>query len=144
MTHKNSGGDSGQIRQICKKKKAPNCLTLKLRTGSNVRNQMKTARRLPSPWFATTLTLGLIASLAAQAGVNAPAGFTALYNGKDLAGWRGGDTFDHRKYLAMPEADRSRQDAAWTADMQAHWRAEGDELVNDGQVRYHHEGLRGF
>ena len=25
-----------------------------------------------------------------------PPGFVALFNGKDLSGWRGGDTFDHR------------------------------------------------
>ena len=31
----------------------------------------------------------------------------ALFNGKDLTGWRGGDTFDHRKLLAMP-AERAR------------------------------------
>src|SRR5437867_2862280 len=65
-----------------------------------------------------------------------PAGFTALFNSKDLAGWRGGDTFDHRKYLAMAEDKRAEQDAKWTADMSQHWRAEGDELVNDGHGRY--------
>ena len=31
-----------------------------------------------------------------------PAGFVALFNEKDLSGWRGGDTFDHRKLLEMP------------------------------------------
>ena len=36
-----------------------------------------------------------------------PAGFTALFNGTDFSGWRGGDTFDHRAWLAMPEAERS-------------------------------------
>src|SRR5688572_6262350 len=65
-----------------------------------------------------------------------PKGFTALYNGRDLAGWRGGDTFDHRKWLALPETDRARLDAEWTADMRAHWRAEGPELVNDGKGKY--------
>jgi hypothetical protein len=65
-----------------------------------------------------------------------PKGFTALFNGKDLAGWRGGDTFDHRKYLAMPAEQRVDQDAKWTADMKAHWRAEGDDLVNDGHGKY--------
>ncbi len=74
--------------------------------------------------------------MAAAQTVTPPRGFTALYNGRDLSGWRGGDTFDHRKYLAMPEADRAAQDAAWTADMQAHWRAEGSELVNDGAGKY--------
>jgi len=82
--------------------------------------------------------LAIVMATAVLAGqtVAPPAGFTALYNGRDLTGWRGGDTLDHRKYLAMPEADRAMQDAAWTADMQAHWRAEGAELVNDGKGKY--------
>lgn len=72
----------------------------------------------------------------------APAGFTALFNGKDLAGWRGGTTFDHRKLLEMPEAERAAQIAKWTAtltelkDGKPHWRAEGGVLVNDGQGGY--------
>ena len=65
-----------------------------------------------------------------------PPGFKALFNGKDLDGWRGGDTFDHRKYLAMPEDKRLEQDANWTDDMKAHWRAENDEFVNDGKGKY--------
>jgi hypothetical protein len=65
-----------------------------------------------------------------------PAGFTALYNGKDLTGWRGGDTFDHRKLLAMSEADRAARIAKWTETMRAHWTASGEELVNDGQGAY--------
>lgn len=72
----------------------------------------------------------------ARAEVTAPAGFVALYNGRDLAGWRGGDTYDHRKWLALPEAERTKLDAEWTADMRKHWRAEGDELVNDGFGKY--------
>ncbi len=43
-----------------------------------------------------------------------PAGFTALFNGKDLTGWRGGTTFDHRKLLEMSEADRAEQIRKWT------------------------------
>jgi len=65
-----------------------------------------------------------------------PAGFTALYNGTDLTGWRGGDTFDHRKLLAMSEPERAAQIAKWTATMRAHWTAQGEELVNDGQGAY--------
>lgn len=64
----------------------------------------------------------------------------ALFNGKDLAGWRGGSTFDHRKLLAMSEEDRARQITRWTATMTAtnaktgkpHWYIENGELVNDG------------
>src|SRR5437016_12591611 len=66
----------------------------------------------------------------------APPGFVALFNGKDLTGWRGGETFDHRKYLEMPADKRAEQDAKWTADMKQHWRVENDELVNDGNGKY--------
>jgi len=72
----------------------------------------------------------------AAAAVSPPAGFMALYNGRDLTGWRGGETHDPRKWLALPEAERARLDAEWTADMRRHWRAEGDELVNDGAGKY--------
>jgi hypothetical protein len=68
--------------------------------------------------------------------VKPPKGFVALYNGVDLTGWRGGDTEDHRKYLAMPDDARAKRDELWTADMRAHWRADGKELVNDGKGRY--------
>ena len=60
-----------------------------------------------------------------------PPGFVALFNGRDLSGWRGGDTFDHRKWLAMPEAERTAKNAEWTADMRKHWRVENGELIND-------------
>ena len=65
-----------------------------------------------------------------------PPGFTALFNGKDLTGWRGGDTFDHRKLLALPPAEREAQIAKWTTSMREHWRAENGELINDGQGAY--------
>ncbi len=65
-----------------------------------------------------------------------PAGFTALFNGQDLTGWRGGDTFDHRKLLAMPADQRAAQIAKWTETMKAHWTAQNGELVNDGQGAY--------
>jgi hypothetical protein len=61
-----------------------------------------------------------------------PAGFTALFNGKDLAGWRGGETFDHRKYAAMPDAEKQK----WTDDMLKHWKVEAGELLNDGNGKY--------
>jgi len=65
-----------------------------------------------------------------------PPGFTALFNGTDLAGWRGGDTFDHRKWLDMPAAEREAKDKEWTADMRKHWSVEDGELVNDGHGKY--------
>jgi hypothetical protein len=59
-----------------------------------------------------------------------------LFNGTDLTGWRGGDTFDHRKLLEMPEDKRAEQIAKWTKSMKDHWRAENGELVNDGNGAY--------
>lgn len=82
------------------------------------------------------LTALLVSVTALEAAVAPPKGFTALYNGRDLSGWRGGDTFDHRKWLAMEGAERVAKETEWTADMKQHWRAEGDELVNDGQGKY--------
>lgn len=65
-----------------------------------------------------------------------PAGFTALFNGYDLAGWRGGSTFDPRKLAEMPEDQRQAQIDKWTATMKEHWRVENAELVNDGKGDY--------
>jgi hypothetical protein len=86
--------------------------------------------------FISCAGLLLLIGLSARAEVTPPAGFTALYNGRDLSGWRGGDTFDHRQWLALPAAERAAKDAEWTADMLKHWRADGDELVNDGSGKY--------
>src|SRR4051812_5449862 len=85
---------------------------------------------------ALLLCAALFTPTASQAQVSPPAGFTALFNGKDLAGWRGGDTFDHRKLLAMPEDKRAEQIAKWTETMKAHWRADNNELINDGYGAY--------
>lgn len=65
-----------------------------------------------------------------------PPGSITLFNGNNLDGWRGGDTFDHRKLLAMPAAERTAQIAKWTESMKAHWRVENGELINDGQGSY--------
>lgn len=70
--------------------------------------------------------------------------FVPLFNGKDLTGWRGGETYDHRKLLALPEEKRAEQLAKWNASMLAtnsktgkpHWYAEKGELVNDGFGAY--------
>lgn len=88
--------------------------------------------KIPSRLLCSLFALASVATAA----VNPPAGFTALYNGKDLTGWRGGNTLDPRKYAAMPDEARAKQDADWTADMLKHWRADGDELVNDGDGKY--------
>src|SRR5262245_31266589 len=91
-----------------------------------------------SRWFALLASVTATAvALAAQP----PAGFTALFNGKDLSGWRGGSTFDHRALLEMPEAGRTTKIAEWTKsltelkDGKPHWRSEGGVLVSDGDEK---------
>ncbi len=71
-----------------------------------------------------------------------PAGFTPLFNGTDLKGWRGGDTYDHRRLLSLPTAERQAQIAKWTASLteqkngKPHWSVDKDELLNDGLGGY--------
>lgn len=89
-----------------------------------------------------TGTLILLGSIILSAGTAAepPPGFEALFNGRDLAGWRGGETFDHRVLMQMPDAGRAAKIAEWTASLteigddtgKPHWRCEDGILVNDG------------
>ncbi len=73
-----------------------------------------------------------------------PKGFVALFNGKDLSGWRGGTTFDHRKFMEMPVTDRTAQITKWNQMMfemnaktgKPHWHVEDGEFVNDGFGAY--------
>jgi hypothetical protein len=106
---------------------------------------MKMKQLVRRGWFCSILMLfaagsllavGANTALAAPGNVKPPPGFTALFNGEDLTGWRGGDTFDHRKLLAMPDEEREAQIAKWTETMKPHWHAENSELVNDGQGAY--------
>ncbi len=66
----------------------------------------------------------------------APQGFTPLFNGQDLAGWWGADTEDPRKYLALSPEDFQKKHDASLNDIRQHWRAENNELVNDGHGLY--------
>ena len=65
-----------------------------------------------------------------------PLGFTALFNGTDLAGWWGADTEDPRKYFALPPAEFQQKHDASLANIRQHWSAQNGELVNDGKGLY--------
>lgn len=65
-----------------------------------------------------------------------PAGFTRLFNGRDLSGWWGAGTEDPRKWMALEPEGFGKKRQASLADIQKHWRVEGDELVNDGAGLY--------
>jgi hypothetical protein len=61
-----------------------------------------------------------------------PAGFTPLFNGSDLAGWRGRPHFDPAAEAALSPEDRATKQAEWDTDMAQHWKVEGGEIVSDG------------
>jgi len=65
-----------------------------------------------------------------------PKGFTVLFNGEDLTGWHGMETFDLRKTAAMPGNEVFALGAKWMDDVRKHWRVEDGELVNDGKGAY--------
>ena len=106
----------------------------------------------------TALLPLVLAALAAHSSFAAdnvpPAGFKALFNGKDLSGWFGWGTRDPRDLAAMsPEqlAEYKKHSIeggplvnkvnaktkAVSADhVNAHWKVENGELVNDGKGLY--------
>jgi hypothetical protein len=86
------------------------------------------------PMFLWVFVFG--ADVGARAASQPPAGFTALFNGKDLAGWWGAETEDPRKYMALPPADFQKKHDASLDDIREHWRAQNDELINDGKGLY--------
>src|SRR5689334_11430950 len=65
-----------------------------------------------------------------------PAGFKALFNGKDLTGWWGAETEDPRKYMALPPEEFQKKHDQSLEDIRQHWRAENNELINDGKGLY--------
>lgn len=65
--------------------------------------------------------------------VNAPEGFTALFNGKDLEGWHGDNPHDTAKAAV---GNRDAAIAAQQEAFKAHWSVEKGELVNDGNGPY--------
>jgi 3-keto-disaccharide hydrolase len=94
------------------------------------------------------LTVMLILAIAAgTAGIDAgraqtpakpkaPNGFTVLFNGKDLSGWRG----RQQDYSPYVEAKLSKEELAekqkqWNADRDAHWSVDvaRGEIVSDGK-----------
>src|SRR5262249_36157282 len=103
---------------------------------------MITSRLISSACAAATVLVSFGIPLPFHAGAAdaPPPGFTALFNGKDLTGFRGGTTFDHRKLLEAPEDQRKAQIEKWTSTLtvvsektgKPHWYAENGELVNDG------------
>jgi len=88
--------------------------------------------------MAGVFTLAAAVAVAAQGAAPSqpPAGFTALFNGKDLSGWRGrkpnfNPQMEQRTF--SPEEVAALQ-AVWNADRDEHWRVDvaKAEIVSDG------------
>lgn len=65
-----------------------------------------------------------------------PAGFAALYDGRDLRGWQGllAAPYDHPgKRAKLEPAERARLQAEADARMRQHWRSEYGVLIFDGK-----------
>ena len=83
--------------------------------------------------IALALVLSPLSALAADN--TPPAGFVALFNGKDLSGWKGlpKSPLDNpfKRAAAKPEELKKAQDAA-DRSMREHWKVEDGTLVFDG------------
>ena len=89
--------------------------------------------------FAGSLAALCVLSVAVQAADNTPPkGFTALFNGKDLTGWKGLlagplDNPEKRAEAKPEELAKAQKDA--DEDMKAHWKVVGGVIVFDGKGR---------
>jgi Domain of Unknown Function (DUF1080) len=66
----------------------------------------------------------------------APPGFTALFNGRDLTAWRGRQpNYDPRAEAALSQEDRAARQAQWNSERDLHWRVDAakGEIVSDGK-----------
>ena len=89
---------------------------------------------------ASVLACAGAAILQAQAVAPAPPpGFTALFNGKDLSGWRGrpggGGVFSPYVEAKFTPEERAAKQKEWNADRDLHWRVDTakGEIVSDGK-----------
>ena len=65
-----------------------------------------------------------------------PKGFTSLFNGHDLSGWRGRQpNYDPAAEARLPADERARKQAEWNVARDAHWKVDAAkrEIVSDGQ-----------
>lgn len=87
-------------------------------------------RRVLLPGCLVVVGMLLAAPAAAQEAV--PEGCTALFNGRDLAGWQG-LVLDPPRRAGLDAAERVRLQAEADARMRAHWTVQDGVLAFDGQ-----------
>jgi hypothetical protein len=98
------------------------------------------SRRAAVVAWTTLASIGALSILCAQAVTSEPpAGFTALFNGKDLSGWRGrpggGGVFSPYVEAKFTPEERSAKQKEWNVDRDLHWRVDTakGEIVSDGK-----------
>jgi hypothetical protein len=74
----------------------------------------------------------LLADLGRAADNTPPKGFTALFNGKDLSGWKG-LVGDPKSRAQMSADELAKSQAKADEDMRAHWKVVDGVLVFDGK-----------
>src|SRR4051812_18016124 len=79
------------------------------------------------------LALAAALALLSPATAQPPAGFTPLFNGKDLTGWYGLNPHTGAKLQGEKREANLKQQRA---EFPKHWRVENGELVNDGTGPY--------
>jgi len=65
-----------------------------------------------------------------------PKGFTALFDGKDLKGWRGRQpNYNPVEETKLAPEERAKKQAEWNAERDKHWKVDTakGEIVSDGQ-----------
>lgn len=82
--------------------------------------------------FAVSCLLVCVAAVAHAADNTPPEGFTALFNGKDLSGWKGLVASPPARAKMTPEQLADAQKKA-DEQMRAHWKVEDGALVFDGK-----------
>ncbi len=87
----------------------------------------------------STVWAPVVAPTASAQPARPPEGFTSLFNGKDLSGWRGrpgkGGVFSPYVEAAFTDAERKAKQAEWNADRDERWWVDpaSGELVTDGK-----------
>ncbi len=87
-------------------------------------------------WCVASLVILSAAGTAAPAAAQAPKGFTSLFNGKDLTGWRGRQpNYNPAEEARLTKEERAAKQAEWNQARDLHWKADtaSGEIVSDGQ-----------
>ena len=72
----------------------------------------------------------------AQDDNQAPAGYTAIFNGSDLEGWHGMPHQDPYQWSEMSEEVRQQKLDTWSKEIEQHWSVQDGAIVNDGNGAY--------